>query len=235
MDHAIAQSPIALTGGSSCRGIARFRTGALLGALIALVVLPGCGQIRGKVTTTLHRDLTLSRTTDLCLTGLLATMISQNAGEGGMALPGISEGEQVKTSWEGDEFHITQTVEKVTLDDFASDAGAGEISISKRYILVATLYEYKQKVTRNSFTGAPEGQLPGVEVEFALNMPGRIISATSDRTDGGAAVWSLGSDAAADGLSMEARSVAFNLYETIGVAVLLILVLAWPSRRKSRR
>ncbi len=208
---------------------------ALGGAALVCLLLSGCGQIRGKVTTTLHRDLTLSRTTDLCLTGLLATMISEKAGEDGMTLPGISEGEQIKTSWEGDEFHMTQTVEKVTLDEFTSDAGAGEISISKRYVLVATLYEYKQKVTRNSFTGAPEGQLPGVEVEFALNMPGRIISASSDRTDGGAAVWSLGSDAAADGLSTEARSLAFNLHETIGVAVLLILVLAWPSRRKSRR
>ena len=208
---------------------------ALSTLALVCVLLTGCGQIRGKVTTTLHRDLTLSRTTDLCLTGLLATMISRKAGEGGMTLPGISEGEQVTTSWEGDEFHMTQTVEKVPLDEFVSDAGAGEISISKRYVLVATLYEYKQKVTRNSFTGAPEGQLPGVEVEFALNMPGRIISSTSDATEAGAAIWSLGADAAEAGLSMEAKSLAFNLYETIGVAVLLILVLAWPSRRKSKR
>ncbi len=212
------------------------RTVAALGTLaLVCLLLTGCGQIRGKVTTTLHRDLTLSRTTDLCLTGLLATMISQSAGEGGTALPGISEGEQVTTSWEGDEFHMTQTVEKVPLDEFTSDAGAGEISVSKRYLLVATFYEYKQKVTRNSFTGAPEGQVPGVELEFALNMPGRIIDSSSDTAADGAAVWSLGSDAAADGLSMEAKSLAFNLYETIGVGVLLILVLAWPGRRKSRR
>jgi len=233
MDHVTAQSPVALTCGSSPSGLARVRTVALLAALIALVVLPGCGQIRGKVTTTLHRDLTLSRTTDLYLSGLLATMWSRDGG-GGMTLPGTSDGGQIATAWEDDELHITHTLEKVPLETLASDAGAGEFSVSKRYLLVATLYEYKQSVTQNSFTGAPEGQLPGVKVEFALNMPGRIISSSSDSTDGGSALWALGPETSASGVSMKATSLAFNLYETIGVGVLLILMLAWPSRRKSK-
>ncbi len=210
------------------------RLGFISVALLVLLVLPGCGQIRGRVTTTLHPDMTLSRTTDLYLTGLLAMSWSQLAGDGTMTLPGGVDGRDVITSWEGDELHLSHSIEHASLEELASGPGAGEISVSKRYVLVATLYEYKQRISRNSFTGAPQGQLPGVAMEFAVAMPGRIIGSTAERTDDSVAVWSFTSDSAWSDLSMEARSVALNLYETIGVAVLILIVLILPSRRKAR-
>lgn len=205
------------------------RLWALGAVACALVLLPGCGTVRGYIATIVRPDLSVTRQVELVATGVLAGMLAGEDNIGGQYLGNADDvASSMNTFWEGDEYHIEGVVGPVPIRPWL--ATSEEESVTRSYWWLVSYYSYS---ARRQPSGAQQQSSPDDELASGLAeamfrfreevvMPGSIVSSNADGVEGSSAVWNVTVRDVDSGYTVEAVSRRINAPELVITMLLLM-------------
>lgn len=205
----------------------RFKPAIRLAASATLLLLlSGCGTLRGVISTTIHPNLSVSRTVEMTATGMFANLLANSGGQDSAYIPD-DERAKVESYWDGSDYHLMVEANGLPADAWR-DAFQQD-TLERSYFLFVSYYRYRsengpqqQGQTQSSDDAMAESMASAmVSMEQTVTMPGTIIESNADRVQESTASWQVQLRDINQGYEVQVVSRRVNVPEVV-VAMLLL-------------